>query len=188
MNQIRPSSQNTEASLNTGELAPYFSLQGTDGKIYSLSDFRSAKVLAVIFTCNQCPVSQAYEARICRIARELIPLGVAFVAICSNPAEDFPEDSYENMVQKSKELGFPFPYLHDNAQHAARAYGAVCTPECYVFGADLKLQYRGRIDDNYHDEALVEEHSLRDAILSILEGATPTNPTTPVFGCSIKWR
>lgn len=174
--------------LSLGEQAPYFSLPATDGKIYSLSDFASSSALVVVFTCNHCPYSRSYEERLAAIARRYQPLGVGMVGICANDAEDFPEDDFERMVEKSKLHGFPFPYLHDEQQHVARGYDAVCTPEVYVFDRKKTLIYHGMIDDNAEHPEQVKEHYLIAAIDAALAGETPQVQQTHVIGCSIKWK
>jgi len=174
--------------LSIGHPAPYFSLKATDSKIYSLAEFDEAKVLVIIFTANHCPYAQAYEQRICSLAELYQAKGVQFLSICSNDPKGYPEDSYENMRAKSKLLGFPFPYLHDETQVTARAYDAVCTPECFVFDAKRKLRYRGRVDDNHRDPTLVAHHDLADAIEALLQGEEVNEPLTSALGCSIKWR
>ena len=178
----------TGLKLKLGSPAPYFSLKGTDFKIYNLAEFSEAEVLVVIFTANHCPYAQSYEQRICSLAEIYRPQGVQFVAICSNDAKGYPEDNFQNMVRKSEQLGFPFPYLHDENQTTARAYDAACTPECYVFDAERKLRYHGRVDDNYRDATLVARHDLADAVEAILAGRPVEEPLTPCIGCSIKWK
>lgn len=171
-----------------GEQAPYFSLPATDGKIYSLSDFNSAEALAVVFTCNHCPYSRSYEGRLAEIAARYRPRGLALVGICSNDAEDFPEDDFSRMVEKSKLLGFPFPYLHDEKQHVARAYDAACTPEVFLFNRKKILVFHGMIDDNADRPDEVKERYFQDALDATLEGALPKIQQTAVIGCSIKWK
>jgi peroxiredoxin len=178
----------TGLKLPLGSTAPYFSLKGTDSKIYSLPEFAEAKVLVVIFTANHCPYAQSYEKRICSLAEIYRTQGVQFVAICSNDAKGYPEDNFENMVRKSEQLGFPFPYLQDETQVTARAYDAACTPECYVFDYERKLRYHGRVDDNHRDPTLVAHHDLADAIEALLAGKEVAEPLTPCIGCSIKWK
>lgn len=177
-----------EDGLTIGQTAPYFSLKATDSKIYSLQEFVEAKVLVVIFTANHCPYAQAYEQRICSLAELYWPQGVQFVSICSNDPRGYPEDSFENMCAKSKLLGFPFPYLHDETQITAKAYNAQCTPECFVFDEKRVLRYRGRVDDNYRDPTLATQHDLANAIEAILNGMNVPIPLTPALGCSIKWK
>jgi peroxiredoxin len=176
------------SKLSIGSPAPYFSLKATDSKIYSLAEFSEAKALVIVFTANHCPYAQAYEQRICSLAELYRDKGVQFLAICSNDPKGYPEDSYENMVQKSKLLGYPYPYLHDETQVTARSYDAVCTPESFVFDEKRKLRYRGRIDDNHRDPTLVVHHDLADAIEAVLNGTEIAEPLTSAFGCSIKWK
>lgn len=174
--------------LSLGEKIPYFSLTGTDGRIHSVADFQTAKALVVVFTCNHCPYAQAYEQRLIELANRYQPLGVQFVAICSNDAGMYPEDSFENMVAKSKTLGLPFPYLHDTTQAAAKGFDAACTPEAFLFDGHQQLCYHGRIDDNYRDPSQVEQRDLQNAIEAILAGGKPKPALTPCIGCSIKWK
>jgi peroxiredoxin len=175
-------------NLALGETAPYFSLKGTDGKLYTLQEFAKKPVLVVVFTCNHCPYAQAYEGRLVTLAKRYESEGVQFVAICSNDPSGYPEDDYEHMVARSKEMGFPFPYLHDVTQIAAKSYDAQCTPECYVFDHERKLRYHGRIDDNYKDPEAVTSFDLRNALEAILAQTEPPAPLTPAIGCSIKWK
>ncbi|MFN8391009.1 MAG: thioredoxin family protein [Bdellovibrionota bacterium] len=177
-----------EVTLLIGEKAPYFSLPATDGKIYSLSDFAECRALLVVFTCNHCPYSRAYEQRLCELASRYRPEGMGMVAICANDADDYPEDSFEQMVEKSKSLGFAFPYLHDEKQVVARAYDAACTPEAYLFDREMKLAYHGWIDDNSQHPEKVTSPALKNAIEAVLAGQTPSPQLTPVLGCTIKWQ
>ncbi|MCC6220909.1 MAG: thioredoxin family protein [Deltaproteobacteria bacterium] len=178
--------ENTELAI--GEHAPYFSLPGTDGRIYSLSSFGSPKALVIIFTANHCPHSQAYEEKLVELAKTFQPKGVQFLAICANDPVAFPEDNFERMVEKSRELALPFPYLYDEEQVAAKAFDAACTPEVYLFDAKLRLQYHGSIDDDPRNSKTNSTHYLREAIVSVLAGEFPKTPLTPVIGCSIKWK
>lgn len=181
----RPAASST---LCVGERAPYFSLPATDGKIYSLSDFVDARALLVVFTCNHCPYSRAYERRLVEIARRYAPQGLSLVAICSNNSDDYPEDSFDRMVEKSRTLGFAFPYLQDEQQIVARAYDAACTPEAYLFDASKRLVYHGWIDDNHERPELVRHPDLVLAVEATLAGQLPARQLTPVIGCTIKWK
>ena len=126
--------------------APDFRLPATDGKTYSLKDVAGPKGVVVAFICNHCPYVLAVINRIVRDARDLAPLGIGFAAICANDASTHPADSFENMAAMADARDFPFPYLHDESQAVARAYDAACTPDFFGFDAELKLQYRGRLD------------------------------------------
>lgn len=176
-----------KSTLLIGEKAPYFSLPATDGKIYSLSDFAGARALLVVFTCNHCPYARAYESRLIELAKRYTPEGVAIVAICSNDSQDYPEDSFTQMVEKSKMMGFPYPYLHDDRQLVAKAYDAACTPECFLFDSEMRLAYHGWIDDNHQQPELVTAPDLKLAIEAVLAGETPKKALTAIIGCSIKW-
>lgn len=177
-----------QSALQLGHPAPYFSLPATDGKIYSLSDFSDAAALIVVFTSNHCPYARAYEQRLCAFSDWCKERNAALVAICSNDGVLFPEDSFDQMIEKSRNLNFAFLYLQDESQSVARAYDAAATPEAYVFDSGKKLRYHGAIDDNHADADRVEHHYLRDAVLAILDGLSPQPAQTPVLGCSIKWR
>ena len=128
--------------------APGFTLRATDGRTYSLSDLKGENGTLIMFICNHCPYVKAVIDRIVRDARELEKFGVNSAAICSNDAASYPEDSFENMRVVASQYGFPFPYLHDDTQRVARAYGAVCTLEFFGFNDKLELQYRGRLDES----------------------------------------
>ena len=177
--------------MPVGTRAPAFSLPATDGKTYSLDDFRGAQALVVVFTCNHCPYAQAAEERLIAIARDYADRGVRMVAINPNDATRYPEDSFAEMKNRAREKSFPFPYLYDESQSVARAYDAVCTPDIFVFDATLGLRYNGRIDDNWQEPAKVTRKDLRAALDAILaspaEEDLPFKPT-PSMGCSIKWK
>jgi len=172
--------------LELGETAPEFTLPGTDGVSHSLASFSDSSVLIIIFSCNHCPYVKAYEDRMVSIQRDYAPRGVRLVAINSNDEVSYPEDSLGEMVKRSREKGFNFPYLRDKTQSVVEAYGAVCTPHVFAFDARRVLRYRGRIDDS-RDPSAVKSHDLRSAIDEMLEGRAVSNPDTRPFGCSIKW-
>lgn len=172
--------------MELGARAPEFrDLLGVDEKKYSLKDF-NRPVLVVIFSCNHCPYVQAYEERVISISRDYTVKDVQIVAINSNDAKAYPEDDYKYMVERAKSRGFNFPYLRDEDQSVATAYGAVCTPHVFVFDIERKLRYQGRIDDN-KDARLVSSHDLRNALDDLLAGREVRVPRTRPFGCSIKW-
>lgn len=171
-----------------GTPAPSFSLPGTDGKTYSLGSFADANVLVVIFTCNHCPYAQASEERLIAIQKDYDNKGVRVVAINPNDAIRYPDDSFENMKTRAQEKGFNFPYLRDETQEVARAYDAVCTPDIFVFDAERKLRYNGRLDDNWQAPKLVRRADLRTAIDCVLENTPLPFESVPSMGCSIKWK
>jgi len=173
--------------LKIGTKAHSFSLPGVDGKTYKLEDFKDKKVLCIIFMCNHCPYVIAVQQRINKIAKDYAGKSFALIAINSNDAESYPEDSFGNMKKRAEEEGYVFPYLHDETQDIARAYDAVCTPDIYLYDQDRILKYRGRIDDNWKDEVKVTKKVLRMAIDALLEGKEIDFEIVPSMGCSIKW-
>jgi len=165
-----------------------FKLPGVDGKIYSLDSFLEKNVLIVIFMCNHCPYVKAVLQRLIDLQKETKAMGVQLVGINSNDAERYPDDSLENMKKVAKEKGINFPYLFDGSQETAKAYGAVCTPDIYVYGAGRKLLYRGRIDDSWEREDKVTQRNLKAAIDYIVAGKDVPDEQVPSMGCSIKWK
>lgn len=181
--------QSGPETLPIGSPAPDFSnLPGADGKSYSLSDFADAKLLVINFTCNHCPYAMAYEDRFSALVEQFADQGVAFLAINSNNVETHPADDMEHMKARVAEKGFTFPYVRDDSQDVARAYGAVCTPHLFVFDADRKLAYEGRIDDSWKEPEAAKHHDLKDAIEALLAGTPVPHPQTNPMGCSIKWK
>lgn len=174
--------------LEFGSPAPDFNLPGTDSKTWSLASFKDAKALCVVFSCNHCPYVQAYEGRFVALQTELGPRGFQLLAINANDAVEYPEDSFDAMRERAKERGFNFPYLYDESQTVAKAYGAVRTPHVFLFDAERKLAYVGRIDDNWDQPDKVVRHELRDAVEDVLEGRPVKVPETFAVGCSIKWK
>ncbi len=175
-------------SLPLGAPAPPFSLPGTDGRTWSLEEFRDRKALVVVFTCNHCPYAQAWEDRLLDLAREYGPKGVGFAAINPNDERHYPQDSMAEMVKRAKAKGYPFPYLRDESQAVARAYGAQVTPHVFVFDARRQLRYQGRIDDNHENPREVKVRDLRYALDALLAGKPVAVAETPALGCSVKWK
>ncbi|MDH3230428.1 MAG: thioredoxin family protein [Alphaproteobacteria bacterium] len=169
--------------------APDFELPGTDGRTYRLSDIRGRNGTLVMFLSNHCPYVQAVADRIARDCAELVPQGVASIGIMSNDVESYPDDSPANMKLFAKRHGYPFPYVYDESQAVARAYDAVCTPDFFGFNADLKLQYRGRLDASRRDLAPPgSRRELFDAMLQIARTGEGPQEQIPSMGCSIKWK
>lgn len=166
-----------------------FTLPGVDGKTWTLAACAGEKGLLVMFICNHCPYVKAIRERIVRDTLELKTLGINSVAIMSNDPRENPEDSFPNMAKIAAEYKFPFPYLYDETQAVAKAYGAVCTPDFFGYNADLKLQYRGRLDASRKETAAADaKRDLFDAMRDVaLTGRGPTQQI-PSMGCSIKWR
>ncbi|MDB5038848.1 MAG: Thioredoxin-like protein [Bacteriovoracaceae bacterium] len=172
--------------LNTP--CPSFNLPGVDGKNHDLKSYEKSKILVVGFTCNHCPYVQAYESRLKDLAQDFQTKGVSFVCINSNDAEAYPDDSFEMMKKRAKELAFNFDYLRDETQEAAKKFNAACTPEFYVYDEKRNLRYHGRLDDNYKDPQAVKTRYLKDALEDLLSSKAPRAPQTAAIGCSIKWR
>jgi peroxiredoxin len=169
--------------------APDFTLPATDGKTYSLSDLKGDKGTVVAFICNHCPYVAAMIERLVRDARELAPLGVNVIAICSNDAANYPEDSFPNMRSFAERYDFPFPYLHDESQKVARAYGAVCTPDLFGFDDKLRLAYRGRLDTGRTEPPPPgAKRELFDAMTLVSKTGKGPPEQAHSVGCSIKWK
>lgn len=177
--------------VKVGDKAPDFSLKNVDGKVVSLSDYRSQKGAIVIFTCNHCPYAKLYEDRIIALHQEYAPKGFPVIAINPNAPEIVPEDSYENMQKRAKEKGYPFPYLFDETQAVARAYGATKTPHVFLLkneGEAFTVAYIGAIDDSPNDPKKVQKRYLADAIDALLTGSPVPLTETKAIGCSVKYR
>ena len=184
-------------TLPIGAPAPDFSLPGTDGKMYSLSSFSKADVLAIVFTCNHCPTAQAYEDRIIQLTRDYAPKNVAVVAIMPNDPVSINldelgytdmGDSFDEMKVRAKEKKFNFPYLYDGGtEKASLAYGPIATPHVFIFDRKRILRYSGRIDDMEKPTKTPTAFDTRNAIDALLAGKPVPVATTKVFGCSIKW-
>ncbi len=171
-----------------GDNAIDFKLKSTDGKVYSLADLNKGKGFIVIFTCNHCPFSQAYEQRIIALHKKYAPKGMPVVAINPNDPVREPEDSYDNMKKRAKKYKYPFVYLVDETQSIAKAYGAMRTPHVYVLDAKRNVVYIGAIDDNFEDPKMVKEKYLENVLDAFLSGKPILNPVTKAIGCGIKWK
>ena len=171
-----------------GAPAPDFELPGTDGRRYARDKLAGPNGLLVMFICNHCPFVKAVIDKIVRDATELRSHGIGSVAISSNDPSDYPEDSFENMKAVAARLKFPFPYLFDETQEVAKAYGAVCTPDFFGYNSKLALQYRGRLDDSGRSVKPDAPRELYQAMMQVARtGMGPENQTASI-GCSIKWR
>ena len=171
-----------------GKPAIDFSLPGTDGKVWTLAECRGENGLLVMFICNHCPYVMAVRDRIVRDTTELLDYGIRSVAIMSNDPTDYPEDSFDNMKNVAQEFHFPFPYLLDKTQEVAKAYGAVCTPDFFGYNADLKLQYRGRLDESRKQAAPADvRRDLFEAMKQVAQTGNGPHDQIPSMGCSIKW-
>jgi len=177
----------TESTMvKLGSEAPYFNLPNTDGENISIEHFK-AEVLVVIFTCNHCPYAKAVEDRLIELGNNYRKT-VDFVLISSNDAENYPADSPEKMAEQARNKGYPFPYLFDETQEIAKAYSAVCTPDIFLYNNERKLEYRGRLDDNWQNPNQVEREELKMAIEAILNGKEIDFEQIPSMGCNIKWK
>ena len=175
-------------ALARGDTAPDFALPGTDGRTWRYADAAGANGLVVMFICNHCPYVKAVVDRIVRDAKALRELGVGAVAISSNDAATYPEDSFQNMPAFARRHGFDFPYVHDESQDVARTYGAVCTPEFFGFDRDRVLQYHGRLDASGHQPAAAgARRELYEAMKLVVETGRAPSEQTASIGCSIKW-
>jgi len=174
-------------TIDVGKPAPGFNLKGVDGRMHSLDDYADKKAVVVVFTCNHCPTAVQYEDRLVELQRDYAPKGVQLIAINPNEDKGHPTDSFDHMVQRAKDKGFCFPYLRDESQDVARAYGALRTPHVFLLNAKRKVAYTGRIDDNPDDPQAVGRHDLRQAIDEVLARKRVTVPVTKSVGCSVKW-
>ena len=172
-----------------GKPAVDFALPGVDGRIWTLDDCRGENGTLVMFICNHCPYVKAVLDRIVRDTRELLDHGVRSVAIMSNDPTEYPEDSFENMKRVAEKYDFPFPYLLDETQEVAKAYGAVCTPDFFGYNKDLELQYRGRLDASRKQAAPPDvRRDLFEAMLQVARTGRGPAEQIPSMGCSIKWK
>lgn len=166
-----------------------FRLPATDGMTYDLASLRGERGTVIAFICNHCPYVKAIIDRLIRDALDLGQHGVNVVAISANDAKAYPEDSFDNMRRWAEAKRFPFPYLYDEKQDVARAYGAVCTPDFFGFGADLKLRYRGRLDASGRNPgAETVRRELYEAMRQVAETGEAPAEQSPSIGCSIKWK
>ena len=175
-------------TLELGSAAPDFKLPGTDGRTYSLADFQKAKLLIVVFACNHCPYVVGSEARMKKLVADYAPRGVQMVAINANETQNHPNDSFAHMQERVRQEKLTWTYLRDETQDIARVYGALRTPHFYVFDAQRKLRYTGRMDDNPREPEKAKTHELRDALDALLAGKQPAVAATNPIGCNVKWK
>lgn len=177
----------SEGTLKTGDKAPDFELLGTDGKTHSRSEYVSKEGLLVVFMCNHCPYVQAKISALNEIYRTYGDR-IDMVGINSNDAIDYPDDSYENMKRMADKKGYGFDYLVDETQDVARSYGAVCTPDPFLFDADHRLVFHGRLDDGHGPDGNVTTKTMMHNIKTMLGGVSIEKDFDPSVGCSIKWK
>lgn len=176
--------------LPLGTVAPDFLLPDTiSSKNLSLEALKSKTATVIMFICNHCPYVLHLNDEIVRIAKEYQEKGVSFIAISSNDVENHPEDSPDKMRELATQVGYTFPYLYDESQAVAKAYDAACTPDFYIFDSNLKLAYRGRLDDSRPHSAIpLSGKDLRAALDAIINGAEVSKIQYPSMGCNIKWK
>lgn len=172
-----------------GMSAPDFRLPDPDGKMISLQDFADAPALLVLFICNHCPFVQYIQSHLAETGTEYQRRGVAVVGISSNDIQAYPDDSPVKMAEQARTVGFNFPYLLDESQEVAKAYGAACTPDFFLFDRDRKLAYRGQYDDSRPgNDKPINGADLRAALDAVLEGKPLPADQKPSLGCNIKWK
>lgn len=179
----------TPPTCDFGAPAPDFTLPGTDGRQWSYADVAGEKGTLIMFICNHCPYVKGILDRLVTDARTLRTAGIGVAAICANDAAAHPADSFENMAALAREKGFPFPYLHDESQQVARAYGAVCTPDFFGYNSARALQYRGRLDGFGKNPAPADApRELVEAMMQVASTGQGPREQVPSMGCSIKWK
>lgn len=175
-----------------GDYAKDFKLPNIDGKMISMADYTSSKGFIVIFTCNTCPYAKAYESRIIELDKKFSGKGFPVIAINPNDIEKQPGDTMEEMQKRAKDKGYTFPYLRDDSQEVAKAFGATKTPHVYVLNKEGDNKYRvefiGAIDDSPNDEGDVSQTYVEDAVNALLKGAIPSVTEKRAIGCTIKWK
>jgi peroxiredoxin len=171
-----------------GAIASAFTLPATDGKSYTLDTLKGEHGLVLVFMCNHCPYVKAVMPNLIRDAHALKQIGIHMAGINSNDASVYTDDAFDRMIAMTQEWRLPFPYLHDETQDVARAFGAVCTPECFGFDRDLRLRYRGRIDASRKEALPDARRDLVEAMRAIAQNEEPPVEQYPALGCSIKWK
>ena len=167
---------------------PEFTLPATDGKTYSLKDFTNNQPLVIMFICNHCPYVKAIEDRLIQLGHQLKEHQINLVAICSNDSSKYSEDSFVNLKKQADLKKYSFIYLHDESQEVAKKFMAVCTPDFFIYDSELKLKYRGRLDDNWKDASLVTKQELFQAAMDLKKHQPISFKQTPSMGCSLKWK
>ena len=171
-----------------GLSAPDFTLPATDGKTHTLDTLKGAYGLVIVFMCNHCPFVKAVLPNLIRDARALNEIGINVAGINSNDATVYTDDAFDRMIATANAWNLPFPYLHDETQEVARAYGAVCTPECFGFDSEMRLRYRGRVDASRKEALPDARRDLFEAMRAIASNQEPPEEQYPALGCSIKWK
>ncbi|MBX3017314.1 MAG: thioredoxin family protein [Bdellovibrionaceae bacterium] len=175
-------------SPDLGQTCPDFNLPATDGRIYGKKDLAPGRPFLVMFICNHCPYVKAIEDRLITLGRDLQALNVPVVAISANDANRYAEDSFDSMKARAELKSYTFPYLYDENQSVAKSFGAVCTPDYFMYDGDGKLAYRGRLDDSWKEADKVTVRELYEAAKLLAAGQPAPVNQTPSMGCSIKWK
>jgi len=173
-----------------GTTAPHFNLRDTvSNTLMGLQNIKGSKGTVIMFICNHCPFVIHVNSQLVKVANDYANKGIAFIAISSNDVVNYPQDGPDNMAVHAKKEGYPFPYLYDETQEVAKAYDAACTPDIYLFDGDLKLTYRGQLDDSRPGNGLpVSGADLRHALECLLAGIENNKAQKPSIGCNIKWK
>jgi len=175
--------------LPLGTKAPDFALPNVDGRTVSLADFQGRKALLVMFICNHCSFVKHIQAELARLGRDIQRKDVAVVAVMSNDAANYPDDSPAKMKEEAENAGYSFPYLYDETQAVAKAYRAACTPDFFLFDAEFRLVYRGQLDDSRPGNNIpVTGNDIRAAVDALLAGQPVPVEQRPSIGCNIKWK
>ncbi|MEP1034375.1 thioredoxin family protein [Ekhidna sp.] len=181
-----------QKGYQVGEYAKDFSLPNVDGKMVSMSDFSNAKGIIIVFTCNTCPFANAYESRILELDKKYASKGFPVIAINPNDITQQPDDSMQKMKKRASDKGYSFPYVRDDSQEVAKAFGATKTPHTYVLNKEAtgkyKVEFIGGIDDSPNDASDVSEAYVEDAVKALLSGNKPTVTEKRAIGCTIKWK
>jgi peroxiredoxin len=170
-----------------GKDLPTFQGLSIHGNTFSSASLPKGQPVLVLFICNHCPYVKAIENRLVQLGHDLKQQGIPMIAICSNDPEEYPEDNFEALKANAQEKNFVFEYLHDADQSLAHLFGAVCTPDFFLYDKNHKLAYRGRLDDNWKNEKKVTRRELFEAALELKAGKAISRPSIPSMGCSIKW-
>jgi len=175
--------------LPLGVEAPDFTLPDFDGRVWSRDELRGNAGLLVVFMCNHCPYVKHIAKELAKIQQQYSPLGVGFVGISSNDVAGYPDDSPEKMKEEAALQGYRFPYLYDETQQVAKSYRAACTPDFFLFNAELRLVYRGQMDDSRPQSGdSPTGRDLRAALDAVLTGDPVPETQKPSIGCNIKWK
>jgi len=181
--------------IDLGTPAPSFELPAANPSVDTrgeetrgLDDYSDTNIVVVVFTCNHCPYAKHIENALVRVALDYASAGIQFIAINSNDTVNYPEDSFEAMAERAESKSYPFPYLLDESQDTARAYGAVCTPDFFVFDQNRVLVYRGRFDDTRPGKGTATGADLRNALETLLSEGPVSDTQWPSMGCNIKWK